>query len=175
MGFPLINANVVSWDDKNLTIKLSQSKFSVQGKTAQSDPWKIPIAYMSSNEKQAHKTVLMDKNEMTITIPNLPKDGWVKVNAGVVGFYQVQYQDELFTALKNNIGSLSVRDRVQVEADLYSCCKAGLAKSTQFLEVNIDSESSSPCRSICNGCCARCDTRYGYSRGSLYLYKNYFV
>ena len=77
----------------------------------------------------------MDTKETEITIPQLPKDGWIKINSGVEGFYQVQYQDELFTALKNNISNMPVRDRIQIQADLFAASKAGLAKSTQFLEV----------------------------------------
>jgi len=134
MGFPLVSADVVSWDENQLKVKLSQQKFSAKGKTGKSAAWKIPISYSSSNEKQT-KQILMETNETEITIAGLSKDGWFKVNSGCVGFYQVKYQDELFTALKNNIANLSPRDRIQVEADLYACCKAGLAKSVKFLEL----------------------------------------
>ena len=135
MGFPIVKTEIVSWDESELKVKLTQSKFNAQGKTVESDPWKIPIAYTASNQKGT-ETILMENKETIISIKNLPKDGWIKVNAGVVGFYQVNYQAELFDALTKNIKNLSIRDRIEIEADLYACCKAGLAKSTQFLEVN---------------------------------------
>jgi len=61
-----------------LVLKLSQSKFSVSGKGAGAEPWQIPISYLSSNDKN-EKLTLMKETETIIEIPNMPKDGWVKV------------------------------------------------------------------------------------------------
>jgi aminopeptidase N len=134
-GFPIVNTEITFWDENELKIKLTQSKFNAKGEIVESDPWKIPIAYTTSNHKRT-ETILMENKETTISIKNLPKNGWIKINAGVVGFYQVKYQAELFDALQKDIKNLSIRDRIGIEADLYACCKAGLVKSTQFLKVS---------------------------------------
>ena len=78
----------------------------------------------------------MTEQSIEVEIKNLPKDGWVKFNAGATGFYQVHYDEQLFNAIKPHVKSLTPRDRVQIEADLYAACKAGIEKSSRFLDVS---------------------------------------
>jgi len=134
LGFPLVSAKVKSWDDNSLVVTLSQKKFSATNGAVDAECWKIPISFIKSSDSKTEQ-VLMTSASIDVEIKNLPKDGWVKFNAGATGFYQVHYDEQLFNAIKPHVKSLTPRDRVQVEADLYAACKAGIEKSSRFLDL----------------------------------------
>ena len=114
---------------------LSQKKFSATNGAVDAENWKIPISFIKSSDSKTEQ-VLMTEQSIDVEIKNLPKDGWVKFNAGATGFYQVHYDEQLFNAIKPHVKNLTPRDRVQIEADLYAACKAGIEKSSRFLDVS---------------------------------------
>ena len=56
-----------------------------------------------------------------------------KLNVGAVGFYRVEYDDELRNALK--VDSMMVRDRLQLQSDTFALCKAGYIPMTNYLDT----------------------------------------
>merc|ERR1712127_1024283 len=131
MNFPLVKVEKVS----EKKIKISQKKFSANGpgqKTEHDSLWHIPIQICSSNKPQETvKTVVLDSQEMEIEFEE--KADWYKLNVGAVGFYRVEYDDELRNALK--VDSMMVRDRLQLQSDTFALCKAGYIPMTNYLDT----------------------------------------
>ena len=85
MGFPMISADVISWDNNGLKIKLSQTKFSKTKGLLQCEPWSIPITVISSNGEQ---DFIFDTNQTEISLPDVKKSGWMKLNASFMNWHQ---------------------------------------------------------------------------------------
>lgn len=68
-------------EGNNRVIKLTQEKFNTNPtKVDTKSQWMIPLTFCSSsNPKETIHTTLMEGKDMTVTIPNVGQNEWVKV------------------------------------------------------------------------------------------------
>jgi puromycin-sensitive aminopeptidase len=136
MGFPVISVKSRQ-DGPDRILTLSQSKFVSGGNMDVSSYfWQIPVSILQGGSNHVTK-ILMDQQTMTITIPNVKPDEWIKLNPGFVGFYRVLYSPEDMELLCSAVRSrkLSQIDRLNVLDDLFSLIMAGKASSVDGLRL----------------------------------------
>ncbi|KAL4217239.1 hypothetical protein ACF0H5_023690 [Mactra antiquata] len=139
MGFPVIKASQTQ-NGNTRTVEISQEKFNADGKAkeGESTQWLVPISICTSESPDAPvKTILLDSKSQTVTLDNVKPESWVKLNAGSVGVYRVQYTTEMLDTLIPAIReqTLSPRDRLNVENDLFALARAGQASTVDVLKV----------------------------------------
>ncbi|XP_025091662.1 puromycin-sensitive aminopeptidase-like isoform X2 [Pomacea canaliculata] len=140
-GFPVLKVTQ-KWEEDKCVLEITQRKFSAEplpdgSSKDDKNLWMVPITVITkSSPKEPVSTALMEAD--TITIPLQAKDGeWIKINAGTVSVYRVQYSSEMLNALVNGIqtGTLLPTDRFGIQSDLYALCRSGLVNSVEFLQV----------------------------------------
>ncbi|KAL0132492.1 hypothetical protein PUN28_000323 [Cardiocondyla obscurior] len=127
-GFPVVN------------VKKSGNKFVLTQKRFLDDPdaisdptkskfgyrWTIPIEYITN--KNSHPTLIwFDKDKTEVTIDVDERITWIKFNAGQVGFYRVNYNNEWVTfkeLLRAHHTKLPAADRANLLDDLFSLADA---------------------------------------------------
>lgn len=141
----------------NRVIQLSQEKFCTDPSKVDSKyQWMIPLTFCSSsNPKQAIYSTLMDGKTMTVTIPNVGENEWIKVyailtvfvllhfmcshasfdcqlNPGTVGFYRVKYPAEMLEQFLPAIEQklLLPVDRLNLLDDLFALVQSGQTSTT---------------------------------------------
>jgi len=139
MGFPLIRVLASRQEGNNRVIELSQEKFSTNPlKKYEGYQWMIPLTFCSSSNptKVIHST-LMDNKNMTIVIPNVKENEWVKLNPGTVGFYRVQYPPEMLEQFLPGIQQklLPPVDRLGLLDDLFALVQSGQSSTTNVLKL----------------------------------------
>ena len=169
MGFPVISVSRVADGEKSLTI--TQEKFRADGSTEEDKTfhWNVPIK-ISTSEGSVREYLLQEKCT-TITLDNLDKQTWYKVNPGFVGYYRVAYCDTanmelLKTAIENQ--TLSEIDRLGLLDDLFALVQAGRASAVDALklvEAFKNNEESYVCWSAIGNCLAKlrtilCDSNF---------------
>nr|CAB3264421.1 puromycin-sensitive aminopeptidase-like [Phallusia mammillata] len=142
MGYPVLDVKCKARTDNSVTLQISQSKFranNTKGTTDDSAPiWSIPVAFSTSTSPlEVAKSILMEDQSVEVTIDNVPRDGWVKVNPGLYGFYRVRYSADLLTSLISAVKdqSLPARDRLGLQGDLFALASSGVAPTTDFLQA----------------------------------------
>jgi len=135
MGFPVLSVSSEQIDSKRV-LKISQKRFTADGVVDQDYKWAVPINITTStNPQKVQHTVLMSDPEMVIFIENVPKDAWVKINPGQIGFYRTCYSAEMIKDLIPGISQLSPVDRLGVENDLFALAVAGDCNTTDFFDI----------------------------------------
>jgi len=131
MGFPLIRVLSSRQEGQNRVIELSQEKFCTDPcKEADSNYlWMILLNFCSSssNASKPIYSTLMDKKTITVTIPNVAENNWVKLNPGTIGFYRVQYTPEILErflpAIQQKV--LPPVDRLGLLDDVFALVQSG--------------------------------------------------
>ncbi|XP_026480081.1 puromycin-sensitive aminopeptidase-like [Ctenocephalides felis] len=135
-GFPLV---IVKEERKcfNSELTITQEKFS--GDTCQhekSPMWIIPIAILVSTCvcKPVDK-VLLDEFSKKITLTDLKCDDYIVINPQCIGYYKVQYQEEMLVAFRQTLRYLRfpLIERLGVISDAYSLTVSGKKSMEQFL------------------------------------------
>lgn len=117
IGYPSLKA-VKNADGK--TIKITQERFLVEGATKEDDviTWWIPnVDNMQTKEKI------------------IKAENFLKLNKDTTGFYRVFYDDKLFANIVQNLDKLSDNDKIGLIADTSAGARAGIIKSSQFLQL----------------------------------------
>ncbi|XP_011878875.1 PREDICTED: glutamyl aminopeptidase-like isoform X2 [Vollenhovia emeryi] len=128
-GYPVINVR----KEGNKFI-LTQKRF-LDDQDAKSDPskskygyrWTIPVTYIT-NKKSVPTLVWFDKDKDEVTIEVAENVRWLKLNAGQVGFYRVNYNEEWNTfkqVFHVHFTRISSCDRANLLDDLFSLADAG--------------------------------------------------
>ncbi|XP_045180065.2 puromycin-sensitive aminopeptidase-like [Mercenaria mercenaria] len=139
MGFPVIKVSEKQ-DGTKRVLEISQEKFNADGKTkeGESTQWLVPITVCTSESPEKPvKIVLLEEAKMTIELDDVKPETWVKLNAGSVGVYRVQYSSEMLDRFVPAVRdkALSSRDRLGLQNDLFALARAGLASSVDVLKV----------------------------------------
>ncbi|XP_061840322.1 puromycin-sensitive aminopeptidase isoform X1 [Nerophis lumbriciformis] len=139
MGFPIIVVEQQQ-DDNDRVLKISQKKFCASGPHNGEDCpcWMVPISICTSKDLKCSKLqVLLDKPEITVTLPGVSPDQWIKVNPGTVGFYRIQYSSAMLESLLPAIRDLSLQpvDRLSLQNDLFSLSRAGMISTVEVLKL----------------------------------------
>eukprot|EP01091_Cochliopodium_minus_P015153 TRINITY_DN5304_c0_g2_i1.p1 TRINITY_DN5304_c0_g2~~TRINITY_DN5304_c0_g2_i1.p1 ORF type:complete len:728 (+),score=197.13 TRINITY_DN5304_c0_g2_i1:186-2186(+) len=136
VGFPIIS---VSLNEKDCTLSLSQERFFSNGVDTDRDSiWKIPVNIATKAEIPRIKKFLFTEKKETI---KLSKDvcadphNWININPDKFGFYRVKYDSNLqkrfLAPIKNSV--FSPIDRLSIQQDLFSMCRAGFSKCSDYL------------------------------------------
>lgn len=131
MGLPLVKVE-----------KLSPTKFKLTQKRFFSNPkdysgtyddsvfnykWSIPISYRTDLSKEPQRAWFMHNQEsIEIELPVAPK--WIKFNSDQYGYYRVDYEPEMWDALKDtlikDLSVFTVGDRASILNDAFSLADA---------------------------------------------------
>lgn len=137
MGFPTIQVSQTQ-DGDNRVLTLSQEKYCADGAKGSTSSWMVPISISSSSSPDKPiKKVVMEGKSMAVTLENIPRDDWVKINPGSYGFYRTQYSsdmlDAIIPAIKDKV--LPARDRLGLQCDLFALSRSGTVPCTDVLKV----------------------------------------
>ncbi|KAK7501329.1 hypothetical protein BaRGS_00007454, partial [Batillaria attramentaria] len=137
MGYPVLKVSEKQEGDKRV-FEMTQQKFSASGNVSGDGKlWSVPVTICTQSSPHLPvKTVLMDQVSLTVTL-DLPAGKWVKVNAGTLGVYRVQYSPEMLQALVPSIENkvLPPVDRLGVLSDLFALSEAGLVSAVEVLKM----------------------------------------
>jgi aminopeptidase 2 len=146
VGYPMITIGNEDYDaaKKELTLTLSQKRFLSTGDlTAEeenaSPDWFVPMAVLTNVSEKPTVHLLHEKTG-TISFPYEQSEGsYYKLNAGVSGFFRVNYTHEqvsrLGNALRKNLLAFSTSDRIGIVTDVFAFARAGLGSTTAALEI----------------------------------------
>jgi puromycin-sensitive aminopeptidase len=119
-GYPLITLSKKEGDS---TYTLSQKRFySRPQDNAPDQKWWVPIRAKLPTGN--HQTFTLDKASSPFTLST----DWIKLNAGQVGFYRVNYDTDLWLKLFDQLSTFSVEDRFGIIDDLFALTGAGEIK-----------------------------------------------
>ncbi|GMM44733.1 hypothetical protein DAPK24_013080 [Pichia kluyveri] len=119
VGFPSLKVNLNN-EDGGKTIKIRQERFLTEGIKPEDDEitWWIPnVDNMQTKEKL------------------ISSENFVKLNENSNGFYRVFYDEELFEKILNKLDDLPANDKIGLIADTSAGARAGIIKTSQFLEL----------------------------------------
>ncbi|XP_043483664.1 puromycin-sensitive aminopeptidase-like [Leptopilina heterotoma] len=105
------------------------------------EKWIIPlrISVAQNPEKILFDDLLLSKEEETleIVIKDVPKDSWIKINSGTIGFYRTMYSTDMLQlfepAIKNR--TLLPLDRLGLLDDLFAIAQAGHSSTIDVLKL----------------------------------------
>ncbi|BAB59956.1 tricorn protease interacting factor F3 [Thermoplasma volcanium GSS1] len=111
-GYPILK---VSQDKTG--IKVMQSRFFLGGGES-TDRWPVPVKMRLNN---GISQMLLEEESTVITDKDV-----IKLNADNLGFYRVNYDDETFSKIIENMDKLTPLDRVGLVDDLFAFLMAGV-------------------------------------------------
>ncbi|XP_064416907.1 glutamyl aminopeptidase isoform X1 [Latimeria chalumnae] len=130
MGFPVLHAKLQN--------QLTQQRFLLDPKANPAEPpselkykWNIPIKWYAVNgEQNGSDFYNRSRSEITLTNYNATTDGFLKVNKDHLGFYRVQYENQtwenLAEQLMQNHTTFSTADRTGFFDDAFALARADL-------------------------------------------------
>lgn len=145
MGYPVVNVRRDPKDDKSILVTQERFTSDVQkpNKTQKSGfhyKWEIPLTYYFENSREQVQSDWLHLNdEKPFRIPRDEKWNWLKVNANQIGFYRVNYDEEIWSALakqlENDHQKLSVADRSNLLDDAFAMAYTGRLSQSQALDM----------------------------------------
>ncbi|KAL5020171.1 hypothetical protein ScPMuIL_003063 [Solemya velum] len=140
MGFP-----VVTLRKNGQTVTATQKRFLLYPQSSVEEEfvspfnykWYIPFNYVTSTNQKDVKRVWMNKSSVTFQVP--ADTQWVKGNAGMYGYFRVNYEDEMWHAiiqqLNKNHTVFSPTDRAGFIDDVFQLARAGLVQQKIALDL----------------------------------------
>ena len=132
-GHPVVS---VTEADAPGFVELSQQPFkflseAVDGNTL----WPVPLTVRAKTASGVTtRKLLLDSKAQTVYLGERLE--WVVVNAGGSGFYRVRYSPRLLQQLTADVqNTLSVIERFNLVNDTWSCVRAGLTSTPDYLEM----------------------------------------
>lgn len=138
-GYPVIYVTLNGND-----AVITQKRFYLNNSYISDNSWDIPLTYTISHgpDFENISTIWFPANASYITIENILHggSGWVVFNVGEIGYYRVNYDDELWTQIQNalhsdNFGDIATINRAQIVDDIFNLARAGLVSYIQALDV----------------------------------------
>ncbi|MEO6872734.1 MAG: M1 family metallopeptidase [Chthoniobacterales bacterium] len=130
-GLPL-----VSLQTSNSGLTISQTRFTVHQKDPTPLTWKIPVVYhtlpIGPNDADA-KVILLEKE--SAALPGLAPAQTVKLNAGNLGYYRVQYDPAHFRQLLAAAAQLPDADKVNLLSDSWALVKADRGSIADYFQL----------------------------------------
>ena len=79
----------------------------------------------------------MDERKIWFVLKNIPKNTWIKVNPGMIGFYRTRYSSDLLELLIPAIKSkeLPAFDRLGILDDMLALVQAGQTSTVEVLRL----------------------------------------
>lgn len=138
-GFPVITVSL-DGDDAIIT----QERFYLNTSYTSNSTWDIPLTYTISHSPdfENYEFVWFPANASSITIENILHggSGWVVFNLGEIGYYRVNYDDELWSQIQSalhsdDFGGIATINRAQILDDIFNLARAGLVSYTRALNI----------------------------------------
>jgi len=131
-GFPVVK--VRSTCTANVRqLALEQERFRVNDSNPGSSQWQIPVSIELVGTRQPVTKVLLTGKSINTAAGSC--DTPVKLNAGNVGYYRVEYDAPAFGELTSAIGSLSEADRLNVLDDTWALAQAGRVSAADYFQL----------------------------------------
>ncbi len=142
-GFPVVLVSAVgasladaraptsSAPPPNRSLRLEQSRFTVNDPAAAPLTWNIPITLADTANLAAPRVALLKGRAMEVPWP--AGIGTPKANVGGTGFYRVLYDDTLADALRREVTTLPPADQLNLLGDTWALCEAGRQSATAWL------------------------------------------
>ncbi|CAH3110477.1 unnamed protein product [Pocillopora meandrina] len=137
-GFPVISiiSDNTQKKDGRLSYTASQKRFfrdftsqHLKDGHTETPGWFIPLTYITRDSHDSINTVWMNKTSVTFQL-SFSESGWFKANVGQTGFYRVNYDEEnwkgLSQQLLHNHTVLSPSDRSGLIDDALSLARTGV-------------------------------------------------
>ena len=130
-------------DERNCQLKLSQKRFFSNGVDEDNESlWSIPINIATGANPKKIEKFLFKQRETSYKLEKSVcenENNWINVNPDKYGFYRVKYESKLqkrFLPFINSTNQVfSSIDRLSIQQDLFSMCKAGLANTVEYLSL----------------------------------------
>jgi aminopeptidase N len=132
LGFPVVKVKSACQGGRR-TLTLAQERFTINDPNPTPLLWQIPVAITSVGAKARPLYTLIAGKSATVAAGSC-KD-IVKVNAGNVGYYRVQYDPALFKELQAVLAQLPAPDRVNLLSDTWALVEAGQSRSSTYLDL----------------------------------------
>ncbi|MDI1337305.1 MAG: M1 family metallopeptidase [Lacunisphaera sp.] len=131
-GFPIVLVSSAG-EGAARTLRLAQSRFSVNDPAAAPLTWKIPLTLANTANLAAKSVTLLEDHPATASWP--AGAGTPKANVGNAGFYRVLYDEALTDALRRSITTLPVADQLNLLGDTWALVEAGRSPATAWLDL----------------------------------------
>ena len=131
-GLPVVKVKS-SCSNNTETISLKQERFTVQDPHAEPLFWQIPVSLLKMSPHPSVSRLLLSRKPGTAGFPDCSTP--VKVNAGDVGYYRVEYEPAVFQSIVAHIGELSPADRLNLLNDSWAMGEANRSPITDYLSL----------------------------------------
>lgn len=130
IGFP-----VLAVDEDGEDVTLTQGRFLTSGGVTDQENqtvWWTPLALDMGNSSEISSQCLEDRQ---VKLPGLGQKDYFKLNKNQSGFYRINYTEPRLEKIGNNIGNLSIRDKIGLVADAASTASAGIGTTPGLLTL----------------------------------------
>lgn len=142
-GFPLVQVEQKRQQNQNIILAFHQKRFlpvldddnlvETNKGEEEEELWSIPLRISvgggaNARDFDSFQDLLLTEKQMSIVIENVPKDSWIKINSGTIGFYRTMYSTDmlqLFQSAIKNCTLLNPLDRLGLLDDLFAIAQAG--------------------------------------------------
>ncbi|XP_051165800.1 puromycin-sensitive aminopeptidase [Leptopilina boulardi] len=129
-GFPLVQVEQRR-EENNVIVTFRQKRFlpdNLMGDDAENYLWSIPLRVSTAqNPDKLLDNILLSEETQQLVIKDVPKETWIKINTGTIGFYRTVYSSDMLQlfqpAIKNR--TLQPLDRLGLLDDLFAITQAG--------------------------------------------------
>lgn len=138
-GFPLVTVTLNGND-----AVITQKRFYSNTSYSSNATWDIPLTYTISHNPnfENYSIIWFPATASNITIKNILHggDGWIVFNLGEIGYYRVNYDDELWSQIQDALHSddfdgIITINRAQIVDDVFNLARAGLIQYTRALNI----------------------------------------
>src|SRR6059058_1673763 len=129
-GLPLLSVN-----SAESGVRVSQERFAMHQKNPKPLEWKIPIAYRDLQSGAATPASVFLLEKKSITLPSLQPSQNVKLNAGDVGYFRVQYDRAHFEKLLASTSQLPEPDKVNLVSDTWALVEADREAISNYFKL----------------------------------------
>lgn len=129
-GYPVVTVEEEYSSDKSqiVGLHLSQERFLRSGEKDTLTIWKIPIDYITQDNRTKRVSFLMTDPSVHIKLETpVSSSSWIKLNVNQTGLYRVQYSSSMLERLKKPIQEkvLNNVDRLSIIGDAFAVAICG--------------------------------------------------
>lgn len=123
-GYPKVTVNHISYDENEVTLELTQTRFFKASKDKSSNGEIYPVILFIRNGDKVEHVILQDKT-MILKVKRENNFGIYNLNADHSGFYILKYDEKHFENLIEHQNLLSVKDKVGLISDMIALTTSG--------------------------------------------------
>jgi aminopeptidase N len=129
-GFPLVTQTATCDSKGERTIKLTQSRFLLQGSDPNRSHWSIPLQVRVGADSTPKSVLLTQEGQ---TLPAGRCDEPLSLNANVIGFYRVSYDAATLETNAKSFAQLPAGDRIALLDDQWALVGSGKQDLPSYL------------------------------------------